>query len=257
MKVVTEAVLRELFRRGELNHFQPEPGQIVTPSAASFLHERQIKIISPEASAPSLNAPEPQPVSSKELPVEEPKARYVSALDGGGFMEKPEYMTHLSGNRLIAKDHPRIVFRGKLDSLQSCILLVQGLAVEKKLGGLCTDLEEVLGWCRQIMKVDVLDLPLEKQTIFSLSPDELRQHSHYPQKHYGVDHITPAVSMGPMLLALNDLRSRVREVETAAVAAFRQEFTTGRTDILQALNRMSSAIYILMIREQAGYYLNP
>nr|WP_321465981.1 hypothetical protein [uncultured Desulfobulbus sp.] len=251
MKVVTEATLRDLSRKNGLAGFRLEPGQILTPSAASFLNERQIKIVSPEAPEQPLSAPEPQSTNSSD---QRQDSRYVSALDGGGFAEKPEHMTHLCGNRLIPKDHPRIIFRGKLDSLQSAMLLVQGLAEEKKLAALTADLGELLEWCREIMKVDVLERPLEQSTVLDLSPEELRQQSHHPKKYYGIGHITPAVSMGPVLLALNDLRSRVREVETLGVAAFRQEFTTGRTDILQALNRMSSAMYILMIREQAGYY---
>ena len=251
MKVVTEAALRDLSRKKELSRFQLEPGQILTPSAASFLSERQIKIVSPEAPVSLSSAPEPQLPASQG---ERPGSRYVSALDGGGFAEKPEHMTHLCGNRLIPKDHPRIVFRGKLDSLQSTMLLVQALAEEKKLFSLSADLGELVDWCREMMKVDVLDRPLETSAVLGLSTEELRQHSHNPAKYYGIGHLTPVVGMGPVLLALNDLRSRVREVETVGVAAFRQEFAPSRTDILQALNRMSSAVYILMLREQAGYY---
>ena len=40
-------------------------------------------------------------------------------------MEKPEHMTHLVGNVLVVKNHPRILFRGKLDSLQSLFVLAQ------------------------------------------------------------------------------------------------------------------------------------
>ncbi|WDP90330.1 MAG: ATP-binding protein [Desulfobacter sp.] len=258
MKVITEATLRSLFRKAPFDTFQVEKGQILTPSAAGFLAERKIQIL--EAGADPAPASKPQtPDGNEAPPAEEAKPAekrypYVSALDGSRYEAKPEHMTHLAGNRLIPKDHPRIVFRGKLDSLQSAILLVQAHAIEKGLPGLSADLGQILDWTREIMKADVLDTDLEMECTLGLSTDELRQHSHYPKKHYGVGHIMPAVDMGYTLLALNDLRSRVREVETCAVNAFRCEFKTRRQDLLQALNRMSSAVYILMVREQAGVY---
>lgn len=34
-------------------------------------------------------------------------------------------MTHLNGDFLVVKDHPRIIFRGKLDTLESELILCQ------------------------------------------------------------------------------------------------------------------------------------
>ena len=36
---------------------------------------------------------------------------------------KPEHMTHLRGNSLVRKDHPRILFRGWIDALEGELLL--------------------------------------------------------------------------------------------------------------------------------------
>jgi ethanolamine utilization cobalamin adenosyltransferase len=58
--------------------------------------------------------------------------------------------------------------------------------------------------------------------------------------------------MGPSLLGLNTLRSSVREIEIAAVAAFMNNVE--KQDMIQALNRMSSVIYIMMLKEKAGIY---
>ena len=60
--------------------------------------------------------------------------------------------------------------------------------------------------------------------------------------------------MDLMLLRLNKLRSEVREVELEAVKAFKEEFKVDRMDIIQALNRMSSAVYIMMLKFTAGIY---
>ena len=50
---------------------------------------------------------------------------------GVKLAQKPEYMTHLRGNLLVFKDHPRIALRGKIDSLEAAIILLQLKAQEK------------------------------------------------------------------------------------------------------------------------------
>jgi ethanolamine utilization cobalamin adenosyltransferase len=57
--------------------------------------------------------------------------------------------------------------------------------------------------------------------------------------------------MGHLAASLNMLRTHVREVEIAAEMAFAEG---ERGDILMALNRMSSAAYILLCRLLAGQY---
>ena len=54
---------------------------------------------------------------------------------------------------------------------------------------------------------------------------------------------------------LNLVRTQVRETELAAVEAFFDP-TKGpeREDILTALNRLSSAVYVMMCRLKAGKY---
>lgn len=47
---------------------------------------------------------------------------YIDAQTGAGYGEKPEHMTHLRGNLLVPKTHPRIAFRGQLVSLQAEII---------------------------------------------------------------------------------------------------------------------------------------
>ena len=63
----------------------------------------------------------------------------------------------------------------------------------------------------------------------------------------------PEVSDGETVLRLNRCRCAARAAELAAAAAFTDEDgNASRADILRALNRMSSMIYILMIMEKAG-----
>jgi ethanolamine utilization cobalamin adenosyltransferase len=55
--------------------------------------------------------------------------------------------------------------------------------------------------------------------------------------------------MGPLSVALNELRSLVRETELSAAEAFQDQIgNSGREDIIMALNRLSSLFYVLMFK---------
>jgi len=63
----------------------------------------------------------------------------------------------------------------------------------------------------------------------------------------------PAPSDGMVIARLNRARCAAREAELSAIEAFSdREGSLTRPDIALALNRMSSMLYILMIRQKAG-----
>lgn len=175
-----------------------------------------------------------------------PKNQYRGE-NGGVFLEKPEHMTHLNGEILVPKNHPRIRFRGSIDTLEGEILLCQ-----KELPGLFSPLQEILDLARRLIRCDVLEEPVGEIRLCGLSQQEQRRHSHLPQKYYGIPHFMPSAEDSPEILRLNRLRTWVRKAELDALDAFsdRQGNPT-RPDIVQALNRMSSMLYILMLREKA------
>ena len=105
------------------------------------------------------------------------------------------------------------------------------------------DLEEILEAARRIMRCDVLDEPWVEHPICGLTSDELRAHSHFPQKYYDQPHFMPNFDDSPILLHLNRLRTMIRQTELAACRAF-----TRRKDLIQVLNRLSSLVWIFMIR---------
>lgn len=159
---------------------------------------------------------------------------------------KPEHQTHLNGDVLVPKTHPRIRFRGKLDTLESELILCQ-----LTLPHLAQPLGELLERTRLILRCEVLETPLEPGNLLGLTEAELRSHSHRPQEFYGIPHFMPQASDGEAIAKLNRLRTVVRETELAAAGAFLdEEGNPTRTDILQELNRMSSAVYLLMIQEK-------
>ena len=182
------------------------------------------------------------------LPAEQAKPQRYRLLSGGYVEEKPEHMTHLNGDVLVPKTHPRIVFRGKMDTLESELILCQ--LVDKSLEN---PVGEILGLARQIIRCEVLSEPLQWDTLCGLTESEQRKRSHFPQEYYGQPHFMPSFSDGMVIARLNRARCAAREAELASVDAFSdREGNLTRGDIPQALNRMSSMLYLLMIQKKAG-----
>ena len=176
-------------------------------------------------------------------------------LFGAALNEKPEHMTHLKGNVLVFKDHPRIAFRGWIDALEAEILLTQQAAAGEGYGALAGELEEVLGFVRRYIRFDVLDEPVGAIELCGYTPEQLREYSHYPEKHFGQPHFLACYTDGPALLAVNKLRTVVRQTELAAYAAFRDaDGNVTRGDMILGLNRLSSLMWIFMIKLKAGRY---
>ena len=178
------------------------------------------------------------------LPAEQAKPENYRLLNGGILEKKPEHMTHLNGEILVEKSHPRIVFRGKLDTLEAELILCQ-LTVES----LAPQIGEILALARRILRCEVLQEPLAEEKLCGLTEEEQRKRSHFPQDYYGQPHFMPEWEDGMAIARLNRARCAAREAELAAVAAFvTRDGQVQRPDILKALNRMSSMLYILMIQ---------
>lgn len=182
-----------------------------------------------------------------------PKEQTYTTLFGGVLHEKPEHMTHLHGNVLVFKDHPRIVFRGMLDTLEAETLLCQKTAHQEGYTALPVALQQVLDFVRRLIPCDVLNEPVGEVSFGGMTPQQLREHSHYPQKYYDTPHFMPDYTMPQTMLSLNHLRTVVRRTELAAYRAFRTEDgAVTRDDMILALNRLSSYLWILMIQLKAG-----
>ena len=201
-------------------------GDTLTPGARDFLSRERIAILDAESAKPE----------------------YYRLMNGGVLSEKPEQMTHLNGNILVLKTHPRIRFRGAVDTLEAELLWCALHAH----GKLRPDLEEILNLARMLIRCDVMNEKVPEGKLCGLTEDEQRSHSHRPQDYYGQANFMPEVSDGEIILRLNKCRCAARAAELAATAAFTDEDGNAlRPDVLRALNRMSSMLYILMIREKA------
>jgi ethanolamine utilization cobalamin adenosyltransferase len=182
------------------------------------------------------------------LPAEQAKPSVYKLPDGSTLTEKPEHMTHLHGDVLVSKTHPRIAFRGAVDTLEGELLLGQMKCPKWK-----KELGEILNLSRMLIRCDVMEEPVPEETLCGLTMEEQRRHSHRPQDFYGQAHFMPQATDGETVLILNRCRCAARAAELAAATAFTDENgNCTREDILRAMNRMSSMIYILMIREKGG-----
>lgn len=217
-----ESVRDNIRNREGKRVFFLKKGDQLTSSARDFLNRERIAI----------------------LPAEQAKIEVYRLLNGGYLTEKPEHMTHLHGDVLVRKDHPRIIFRGKLDTLESELILCQLSSKE-----LVTPVGEILALARRIIRCEVLEEPLKEEKLCGLTEAEQRKRSHFPQDYYGQPHFMPSAADGIVLARLNRARCAAREAELAGVEAFSdREGNPTRPDILRSLNRMSSMLYILMIQ---------
>ena len=256
LKAITEDFLRLELRNAQPETYYVPEGKILTPAAREYLQQRKIKIAKgapPEAAPAEPAAPAaPAPAAA---PAAAPTAKYRDHETGAFYMEKPEHMTQLFGNELVTKNHPRILFRGKLDSLQAMVVLDQALIAADGNQKLVDDLGSILDNLREMMRCDVLDETYCRQTIIGLTHQELRERSHNPQKFFGIKQmLLPDYTMGRDYALLNQLRAAIRETEVAAATAFLTGSKCTRPDIMEELNRLSSALHIMMCMYLAGMY---
>jgi len=257
LKVITEAILRDELRASEPESYFVEQGKILSPAAREYLQQRKIKI-----SYAGKEESEKKAISESRVPEKKPEetptpaAKFVDYETGAYYTEKPEHMTHLHGNVLVVKNHPRILFRGKLDSLQALIVLEQAMLAEKEGNKkVIKDLSEILDILRMMMRADVLEEDLKQDTILGLTHAELRERSHDPMKFYNIKQmILPDYTMGVTYAILNRIRAAVRETEVAAADAFRVGTKCTKPDIIEELNRISSTLHIMMCKYLAGQY---
>jgi ethanolamine utilization cobalamin adenosyltransferase len=222
MALYNERKVREYFKKNDSKILEVSINDIVTPQAKEYLNDIKVKLLRRKKSEVNIsNGP-----------------NYQEPVKG-----KSENITHLYGNTLVSKDNEIIVFRGKIDSFQADILLVQNRMHELNDNENTKILGNILDFTRAIMQAEVKSVQFEGWKHLMFDSNEIRARSHNPNKYYGVKHILPNYKMGEKILLLNKLRSSVREVELLAVKAL-----NNKIDIIEALNRLSSFIYICMIQ---------
>ena len=245
-KILTDVELRAHWYRTRETSYTVAPGTRITPAAQDFIREHQIQL--------HFAAPAAGSMTVTPIPVQNGQAKFVDYATGWPLDQKPENMTHLRGNLLVSKQHPRIAFRGRLDSLMAKVITAQLAAAEAGKEQLTDDLEELLAYLRAMLAAEVKDEPLKEIRLLGMDSAGIRKCSHNVKESIGILHPIPSWKMGKLCVVLNELRTQVRETELSAVQAFPFDGPEARLDIIEGLNRLSSCVYILFCRVAAGYY---
>ncbi|MCR4672155.1 MAG: ATP-binding protein [Lachnospiraceae bacterium] len=260
MKLIAEAEARSIVEKTRPEVFYIPEGRVLSPAARDYLNTQLVRI-DVEKNRQDNDFLRKRMAGDGSLEKHSScrhcaPGNYTDDATGEAIAEKPEAMTAISRNRLVYKDDPRIMYRGKIDSVQALVVYIQALVAEKSgCQVLLGDLGSVLDALRVLMRAEVLGEELPAVKVMGLDNDALREQSHDPERFYHVKQMTlPDYSMGLVYASLNLLRTQLREAEVLAVAAFREGSTVARNDIIRELNRLSSAVHIIMCRQLAGYY---
>lgn len=222
MRFITERELRDQFASGIPERYDTPPGAQLTPAARQYLLDLKL--------------------------YKHPDTRARQAVTPSGSGRKPEHMTNLNAHEMVCKNHPRILLRGKLDTLESEILVLQCSSKPEW----HAPLEDALTLTRAVLAAEVRDTPVPAWKLDGMDPDEVHRCSHHPQEFGFPGHILPSKEHGLLAAQLNRLRALTRETELAAIQAFWDGQKISREDIVLALNRLSSFFYVLQLRA-AGY----
>ncbi len=240
MRYLTEQDLMARCGLGQGVELHLSPEERLTPSAQELVNNRKIRIliVSGDGRVARDDGKAVHPLATEDRPF----AKF----------EKTEAQTHLNGTEMVTKDHPRIWFRGKVDSAIAAAILVQTQlqpVLAPELQGLLADLRSWLGWA---MRCEVLDETVPALSMGPFSREAVRRLACHPEE-LGLEPLCPDAAEGSVFTLLNWLRAIIRETEVAAAFAFRmQNGTLERPDILELLDGLSNAVYVFMLLVKAG-----
>ena len=213
-----------------------ESGEHLTPSASEYAASQRITISRNGAVLETYPCAKPGSIPTSGSPSGRATAPAGSASSCS--------MTWLDEKNQVSKTHPRIVLRGKLDSLLAMVTLVQTQFDPKD--RLPVFLKECLAdvnvWVMQILAAEVGGHELAPSGMGGLSLDILHTVSREPVKYLGMEHCMAEASLGGNIALVNWLRAVVRETEIEALRCL-----PDGGGICHALNRLSSALYVLML----------
>lgn len=243
MDVITEAELREAWRNGQGTLPSFPAGVRFSASAQDFLKSHGLTATVAGAPAVDARADWDRPgtfpvVLSGDLP--------LCAECGQPVHAKPEHMTQLDATTFAPKTAPRLKLRGRVDSLHAFVMLAAAMARRDRLDALARHLDTLAAYCREIMSAEYNVRPVASLTLAGMDATQLHAISHWPDRHLGIEHIVPGADDHEILHWLNVVRTQAREVEVVALESLVP------ADLAHALNRLSSAVYVLELLFKAG-----
>lgn len=258
--IVTEADLRDQLRRPTSGARVVVPvGARLSPSAADFVKHWKLQLVedggvlayaSPDAKAASGGSAAWDTASA--FPVVELGQVPTCTCCGMSVDAKPDALTQLNACHYAVKNHPRIRFRGRIDSLHAYVLLTQVKAVASGSDDLAKDLGTVAAYCREIMSAEYNERPVADVALQGWDEAALHQATHDPLGVLGVPHLTISANDPELQHWLNVCRTQAREIESTALDAFPSPHHPYGASICHAMNRLSSVFYFLQLRLAQG-----
>lgn len=259
MAVITEASIRGQYKGTEEKVYYHQKNDILTPSARQYLSDQGVKIVTEKDKQAAEAAQVKEAASTQQAEVktitEAPSYAYVCYETGAHFIKKPEHMTQLTGNQLVAKNHKRIVLRGQIDLLLAKV--IEQLQYYRKSGQdeVAKDLRELFDWVKAIQRAEILEEPIPSLTFMGYDEATQKAMSHDPKRYFGTPHLFGIdENTHEVAVAMNILRAQARSIELTAVDAFYRPKEVQRPDLLLAFNRLSSCIYLIMLKAVSGKY---
>lgn len=242
MDVITEAELREMWRNGQGTLPSFPAGVRFSASAQDFLKSHALTATIAHVPVDG-HAGWDKPGT---FPVVLSGAVPVCAECGQPVHAKPDHMTQLDAATFAPKTAPRLKLRGRIDSLHAFVMLAAAIARRAQPGVLAAHLDTLAAYCREIMSAEYHARPVAPLTMAGMDEAQLHAISHWPDRYLAIDHIVPGAADHEIVHWLNVVRTQAREVEVVALEAFVP------TDLAHALNRLSSAVYVLELMLKAG-----
>ena len=213
------------------------PGERLTPSAAEYASTLRVTVLGSGAPA----GPAGGPAGSCVAPAPAP-SRGRNGSDSCA-------MTWLNADTQVPKTCGGIIFRGKMDTLLASAMLVQTQFDPKgRLPALLKEcLLDVKNWIMQILAAEMSGKAPEITGMAGMDMETLHAVSRNPAKYLGMEHCMAHESQGGNVALVNWLRALVRETEIAALRNL-----PGESPVCCALNRLSSALYVLMLLTMAA-----
>ncbi len=160
MQVIQEDTVRQLYLKKGVTEIHLEDGGLITQQARDYIRDNRLTLV--EEGKPMIREN-----GDIRTPVHKGEGKYRTE-DGDVLDQKPEHMTHLYGTLLVSKCHPRIAFRGKMDSMEAAIIALQHRAAHAGKTTLVQDLDEILTFCRTVLTCEVKGEPLKTVTLLGM-----------------------------------------------------------------------------------------
>lgn len=251
MTVVSEADLRAQLKPPTRGATIGVPaGASLTPSARDFIKdwELQVREVGPkpaETSEPQ-KADRPKWAHASTFPITRSETPPRCGTCQGEITRKPDRLTQLDDTTYVHKTHPRIVLRGKFDSLHALVLMSQAQAAA--IAWLAEALDTLAAFCRELTSAEYHQRPIERLSLPGWDEKAIHKATHDPDAILGIPHATIDGNSPVLLHWLNLCRTHCRELELIALETFPDSEDEFGASLNHALNRLSSAFYLLQLR---------